>query len=117
MPLHRRLPKRGFRHLNRHPFAIVNVDTLERVFEDGAEVTAGDIFQAGLADMAKGRVKVLGRGMLSKKLNLIVHAASPGARAKIEAAGGAVALIAGPDEKRKKAKQYAVTRAQPVEER
>ena len=93
MPLHRRLPKRGFRHADRHPYAVVNVDTLGRVFDDGASVTAEAIVQAGLANAAGGGVKVLGRGELTKKFEVTVHAISPGARAKIEAAGGAVTLI------------------------
>ena len=88
MPLHRRLPKRGFNHAKRHPFAIVNVDVLARRFDEHADVTAEAIVSAGLVDDAAGRVKVLGRGELTQKLNLTVHAVSPGACAKIEAAGG-----------------------------
>lgn len=102
MPLHRRLPKRGFRHLDRHPVEVVNVDTLGRIFEDGAEVTAEAIIEAGLVGATRGGVKVLGRGELTRKLLVTVHAVSPGARAKIEAAGGTVALIAAPKRRRTK---------------
>ena len=94
MPLHRRLPKRGFNHGQRWPVAIVNVDMLCKVFEDGAEVTAGDIVEAGLADDCRGGVKVLGRGAMDRKLSLRVHAISPSARAKVEAAGGSVEILA-----------------------
>ena len=94
MPLHRRLPKRGFRHTDRHPVSVVNVDALDRVFEDGAEVTAAALVEAGLAKPTKGGVKMLGRGELTKKLKVVVHAASPAAQAKIEAAGGTLELIA-----------------------
>jgi large subunit ribosomal protein L15 len=93
MPLARRLPKRGFTSLDRFPMAVVNVDLLSRVFEDGAEVTAESIIKAGLAKASKGGVKVLGRGELAKKLIVKVQAVSPGARTKIEAAGGTVEVI------------------------
>lgn len=96
MPLHRRLPKRGFHHVDKHPSAIVNIDMLGRVFEDGAQVTAELIVTRGLVRETRGGVKVLGRGELAKKLHVTVHAVSPGARTKIEAAGGSVTLIAAP---------------------
>ncbi|HEO72259.1 MAG TPA: 50S ribosomal protein L15 [Candidatus Hydrogenedentes bacterium] len=105
MPLHRRLPKRGFRHRDRHPQAIVNVDALMRVFDEGAEVSAEAIVQAGLADAVPGGVKVLGRGEATKALNVTVHAVTASARAKIEAAGGRVTLLdigtKGPKHKRR----------------
>ena len=101
MPLHRRLPKRGFRHGDRFPCAIVNVDALNRVFEDGAEVTSEAIIEAGLAKALKGGVKILGRGEITKRLTLKVNAISPSALAKIEAAGGAVELIGPPAAKNK----------------
>ena len=93
MPLHRRLPKRGFGHEERWPMAIVNVDTLESVFDDGTEVTSAMIVAAGLARRKRGGVKVLGRGEIKTKLTLKVQAVTPGAQAKIEAAGGTVEII------------------------
>lgn len=93
MPLHRRLPKRGFNHATRWPMAIVNVDSLEAAFEAGAEVSAEAIVTAGLARSTRGGIKILGRGELTKKLNLKVQAVSPGAQQKIEAAGGAVEIV------------------------
>ncbi len=93
MPLHRRLPKRGFKSLDRFPVAAVNVDTLGKVFPEGAVISAEEIIQAGLAYECKGGVKVLGRGELAKKLTVKVQAVTPGARAKIEAAGGSVELV------------------------
>lgn len=92
-PLHRRLPKRGFNHANRSPFAIINLDVLEAAFETGAEVTTEAIIAAGLAKSARGGVKVLGRGEITKKLSLKVQAISPGAQEKVIAAGGTVELI------------------------
>ena len=93
MPLHRRLPKRGFKHEDRRPMSEVNVDTLEKIFDDGAEVTAEAIIRAGVAASRKGGVKLLGRGEVSKKVTVKVQAVTPGARAKIEAAGGTVEII------------------------
>jgi large subunit ribosomal protein L15 len=92
-PLHRRLPKRGFNHANRSPFAIINLDVLEAAFETGADVTTEAIIAAGLAKSARGGVKVLGRGEITKKLNVKVQAISPGAQEKVIAAGGTVELI------------------------
>ncbi len=92
-PLHRRLPKRGFNHQNRSPFAIINLDVLEAAFESGAEITTESLITAGLAKSAKGGVKVLGRGEVTKKLNIKVQAISPAAHEKIVAAGGSVELI------------------------
>lgn len=93
MPLHRRLPKRGFNHETRWPMAIVNVDVLDKVFDDGAEVTSEAILNAGLARALSGGVKVLGRGEVKKKIILKVQAISPSAKTKVEAAGGSVELV------------------------
>ncbi len=94
MPLHRRLPKRGFYHEDRWPMAIINLDRLDRTFEDGAEVSTESLVKAGLVAVVRGGVKVLGRGEVGKKLNLTVQAISPSAKAKIEAAGGTVTIAA-----------------------
>jgi large subunit ribosomal protein L15 len=92
-PLHRRLPKRGFYHEKRWPVAIVNLDTLNEAFEDGAEVTTEALVQRGLAQDYTGGVKVLARGEVSKKFTLRVQAISGGAREKVEAAGGSVEIV------------------------
>ena len=93
MPLYRRLPKRGFRHQDRHPYAIVNVDVLDGAFEDGAVVTPEAILKAGLVSAAPGGIKVLGRGELTKKLFVTANVVTAGARQKIEAAGGSVEVL------------------------
>ena len=90
MPLHRRLPKRGFNHGDRWPVAVINLDALNDAFEDGAEVSTAVLVEKGLVDETTGGVKVLGRGDLEKKLTVKVQAISAGAQAKIEAAGGSV---------------------------
>ena len=86
MPLHRRLPKRGFTNIFKTEYAVLNVSDLER-FDAGATIDAAALRAAGLLKGRK-RIKVLGNGELSKKL--IVHADkfSLTAKNKIEAAGG-----------------------------
>lgn len=105
MPLYRRTPKRGFNHQDRFPFAIVNVDTLEASFDAGAEVSPDRLAEKGLVDVRRGGVKVLGRGDITKNLTVRAHAVTPSARAKIEAAGGAVQLIELPANDREKNSQ------------
>jgi large subunit ribosomal protein L15 len=88
MPLHRRLPKRGFTNIFKKEHAVVNLADLERVFENGATVDEAAMRKAGLVKGRNDGIKVLGQGELSKKLT--VHAAkfSASARKQIEAAGG-----------------------------
>ncbi|MFA7693469.1 MAG: 50S ribosomal protein L15 [Candidatus Hydrogenedentes bacterium] len=94
MPLGRRLPKRGFHHENRHPFSELNLDVLDAAFNDGDEVTLEKLLALGIIKSSKGGVKLLGRGEITKRLTLKVQAASAGARAKIEEAGGVVDIVA-----------------------
>jgi large subunit ribosomal protein L15 len=92
MPLFRRLPKYGFKNINRKEYLPLNVSALEQ-FEDGSEVTPEVLREAGLV---KGRipyVKILGAGELGRKLTVSAHAFSKTARAKIEAAGGTAKLV------------------------
>ncbi len=94
MPLYRRLPKRGFNHQKRFPFAVVNLDVLEKHFEEGTEVTADALVQLGIIDgLMKGGLKVLARGEITKKLKFKVNAVSAEARTKIEAAGGTIEIV------------------------
>ena len=96
MPLHRRLPKRGFNNADHTIYYIpVNVSDLE-CFDAGTEIDVETLRKAGLAQGRGQGVKILGQGELSKKLTLKVQAYSASAKQKIEAAGGsceAVALI------------------------
>jgi large subunit ribosomal protein L15 len=86
-PLHKRIPKRGFRPLDRVEYAVVNLRTLERYFETGEEVTPEKLLERGL--VKKGLpVKVLGDGELTKALKVKAHAFSQSAREKIQALGG-----------------------------
>jgi large subunit ribosomal protein L15 len=94
MPLHRRLPKRGFTNIFRKEWAVVNLDQLETRFENDAVVDSEALKACRLV---RGRktlpVKVLGRGELSKALHLRVHRISAEARKKVEGAGGKVELL------------------------
>lgn len=92
MPLARRLPKIGFHNLFAFTVAEVNVRDLAR-FDDGARVDAEALRAEGLIKGKFDVVKVLGNGTLDKKLTLVVHRASKGAREKIEAAGGSIEII------------------------
>lgn len=93
LPLHRRLPKRGFRHQKRYPMAVINVDRLQELFSDGEEVTTAVLAKKKLVHEMRGGVKLLGRGEISKRLVVKVQAASPSARQKIEAAGGVLEIV------------------------
>ena len=93
MPLFRRLPKRGFSNVQfADQYEIVNVSELER-FDDGAEVGVTQLLEAGLISQAKGKVKILGNGALTKKLTVTVHKFSKSAQEKIAGCGGTASVI------------------------
>lgn len=92
-PLHRRLPKkRGFKNLFRIEFAVVNLDALEKKFDDGATVTPETLLEQGLV-RPNMPVKVLGDGEITKKLTVQAHAFSKSASDKLSAAGGAAEVL------------------------
>ena len=92
MPLHRRLPKRGFSNERfRDTIVNVNVSDLEAKFEAGAEVNEESLRQAGLVRGQFDGIKVLSDGEISKAVTLKGLKASASAKAKIEAAGGSFA--------------------------
>ena len=93
MPLHRRVPKRGFHNPFRVEYAVVNLDTLAEVFEAGSSVTPDLLRERGLVRKAGVPVKVLGRGDISKKLTVKAHKFSGTAAEKIAAAGGVAEVI------------------------
>ena len=91
MPLHRRLPKKGFNNTQfQAKIAIVNVAQLNAKFEDGATVDEASLRQAGLVSGRCDAIKVLGQGDLERKLTVQVDALSASAKEKIEQAGGSV---------------------------
>ncbi len=86
-----RMPKlRGFRNPNRVEAQIVNLDKLELAFADGAAVNIVSLVEAGLARKNNAKIKVLGEGELTKKLNLEGLLISESAKTAIEKAGGTV---------------------------
>jgi len=87
MPLHRRLPKRGFTNIFKKEHAVVNVSDLER-FDNGATVDEATLRKAGLVKGRNDGIKILGDGKLSKKLTVVATKFSASARKQIEAAGG-----------------------------
>ncbi len=92
LPLHRRIPKRGFTNIFRQEYSILNVKDLER-FEAGASVTPATLCEAGLVRTAGSPVKILGEGNLSKALTVSAHRFSKSAADKIRAAGGSLEVI------------------------
>jgi large subunit ribosomal protein L15 len=87
MPLHRRLPKRGFTNIFKKEYATVNVSELDR-FDDGATVDETALREARLVKGRHHGIKILGDGKLSKKLTVVATKFSASARKQIEAAGG-----------------------------
>jgi large subunit ribosomal protein L15 len=94
MPLHRRIPKRGFHNLFRTEYVVVNLDTLVERFEAGTTISPELLVAQGVISSARRPVKVLARGDISKKLTVRAHKFSGKAAEKIAAAGGAAETIA-----------------------
>ncbi len=96
MPLHRRLPKRGFTNIFRTEYTVVNLDRIAEMVETGgaAELTLEVFAASGLLRKRNGLVKVLGDGDLSAAVTVHAHKFSKTAQEKIEKAGGKAILIA-----------------------
>jgi large subunit ribosomal protein L15 len=99
MPLHRRLPKRGFNNVFRLEFVEINLDRLQQAIDakliDGKDtINAESLVKARVLRRAKDGVRLLGRGELKAKLNIEVHGASKSAVAAVEKAGGTVKILA-----------------------
>jgi len=98
MPFFRLVPKRGFKNPNRKITAPVNLSFLETKFDDGAEVSLQSLCDSGLANGTFDRIKILGDGEISKKLNVTAHAFSASAREAIEKVGGTCTVVGAPEE-------------------
>jgi len=94
MPLHRRIPKRGFHNPFRTEYAVVNLDVLEQRFDAGTVVTPALLVAARLISNSRQLIKVLGRGDIAKQLTVQAHKFSGKAAEKIAAAGGAAEVLA-----------------------
>ena len=93
MPLYRRIPKRGFHNRNTKVIVGINLEVLEERFEAGATVSVDTLIETGIVKNPKDGVKILGRGELTKKLNVQANAFSASAKEKIEALGGTAEVI------------------------
>jgi large subunit ribosomal protein L15 len=99
MPLHRRLPKRGFNNVFRVEYAEINLDRLQeaidaKTIDAGSAINAETLVKAGVLRRSKAGVRLLGRGELKAKINIEVHGASKSAIAAVEKAGGSVKILA-----------------------
>jgi large subunit ribosomal protein L15 len=92
MPLHRRLPKRGFTNIFSKKIAVINVRDLAR-FDKGSVVDGEALVAAGLVKGRKDGIKLLGHGEIKHSLEVKVNLISKSAREKIEAAGGKVEVL------------------------
>jgi large subunit ribosomal protein L15 len=88
MPLHRRVPKRGFHNQFRTEYAVVNLDTLAERFDEGTVITPELLLERGVLRSTRHPVKVLARGDIGKRLTVRAHKFSGKAAEKIAAAGG-----------------------------
>lgn len=103
IPMFRHLPKRGFNNKEfATRFMVVNVSQLER-FEDGAEISVAQLSEAGLIPGIQSKVKILGDGELTKRLQVVAHKFSKSAEQKIVDCGGTATKI-GQKKKRQKGK-------------
>ena len=93
MPLHRRVPKRGFHNQFRTEYAVVNLDVLAERFDAGTVITPELLRERGLIHGTRQPIKVLARGDVSKKLTVRAHKFSGKAAEKIAAAGGTVEVL------------------------
>lgn len=91
MPMHRRLPKRGFTNIFRKEYAVINLDRLNELEGDSFDFEA--LKQLGVVKKLKAGLKVLGTGDLTRAVTVTAHTFSGTARQKIEAAGGKALLV------------------------
>jgi len=95
MPLHMRMPKRGFRNIFANDFSEVNIGRLQKAIDEkrldiSGKVTEEVLRKSGLAHKSRDGVRLLGKGEISAKIDIEVAGASAGARAAVEKAGGTV---------------------------
>jgi large subunit ribosomal protein L15 len=93
MPLHRRLPKRGFTNIFKKQWIEVSLNALENSFAADDEITPEVLHQRGIIKKAKHDIVVLGNGEVSKALKVSAHRFTRSAREKIEKAGGTATVI------------------------
>ena len=95
MPLHRRLPKRGFTNIFRTEYTVVNLDRIAAL--SVSEIALEDYTKLGLASSKKALIKILGSGELTGPVTIHAHKFSKSAAEKIEKAGGKAVVLGGAD--------------------
>ena len=96
MPLHRRLPKRGFTNIFKKQYAIVNLGRLEKL--EGDTFTVDHLMELGVVKKLGEGLKVLGTGQLTRRITVEAHQFSKSALEKIQKAGGTAQVIGAPSE-------------------
>jgi len=98
MPIHRRLPKRGFKKYNRKTYKIINLGDIQNIIDKGKidatkEINNQMIISSGIFSNIKDGIRVLARGEIKNKVNIIVNGASKTAIEKVEKAGGSITIL------------------------
>lgn len=93
MPLQRRIPKRGFTNIFKKDWQVVNLESLEKLFEAGAMIDKKALKEVGLVKDALKPVKILGKGKVTKAFNLVVDGFSESAHKAIAKAGGKIEKV------------------------
>ena len=98
MPIHRRLPKRGFKKYNRKTYKILNLGDIQNIIDKGKidptkEINNEMIISSGIFSNIKDGIRVLARGEIKNKVNIIVNGASKTAIEKVEKAGGSLKIL------------------------
>ena len=98
MPIHRRLPKRGFTNINRVPFVELNLDNIEKLIvnkkiNNQKAINSEYLLELGLIKKITSKVKLLAKGEIKSKINIEVSAASSKARELVEKVGGTVTVL------------------------
>ena len=98
MPIHRRLPKRGFKKYNRKTYKILNLGDIQNIIDKGKidttkEINNEMIISSGIFSNIKDGIRVLARGEIKNKVNIIVNGASKTAIEKVKKAGGSITIV------------------------
>ena len=98
MPIHRRLPKRGFTNINRKPFVVLNFSRIENLINENKIdskkiINSQTLLDLGIVKSLKSRIKLLAKGEIKTKINIEVSAASASAKDSVEKVGGSITII------------------------
>ena len=98
MPIHRRLPKRGFTNINRIPYTVLNFNRIENLINDkkidpNKIINSQTLLDLGIVKSMKSKIKLLAKGAIKTKINIEVDAASVSAKDFVEKLGGSITII------------------------